>query len=91
MDQKNNGVKRGKIEAEGGFLEYESLCASIPVPLMYSNAKCVRLGFDQGSGRDKALINETKLWDRSLTFHSYAYLSLYVCICACTHFYLLFK
>lgn len=48
MDQR--GSEKGKIEAEGGFSEYESLRASIPVPLMYSNAKCVRLGLDWSLG-----------------------------------------
>lgn len=37
--------KRGTIDTEGGFIgSYESLRASIPAPLMYSNAKCVRPG-----------------------------------------------
>lgn len=77
-------MKRGKIEGEGGLSDYESLRASIAAPLMYSNAKCVRLGLD-------SLIDTTKLWGGSLRFHSYAYPPLRVCVCACTHFYLLFK
>lgn len=48
MDQR--GSEKGKIEAEGGFSGYESLRASIPVPLMYSNAKCVMLGLDWSLG-----------------------------------------
>lgn len=44
MDQREN--EKGKIGAEGGFSEYESLRASIPVPLMYSNAKCLMLGLN---------------------------------------------
>lgn len=77
-------MKRGKIEGEGGLSDYESLRASIAAPLMYSNAKCVRLGLD-------SLIDTTKLWGGALRFHSYAHLPLRVCVCACTHFYLLFK
>lgn len=77
-------MKRGKIEGEGGLSDSESLRASIAAPLMYSNAKCVRLGLD-------SLIDTTKLWGGSLRFHSYAYLPLPVCVCACTHSYLLFK
>lgn len=38
--------EKGKINAEGGFLENESLRSSFPRPLMYSNAKCVVLGLD---------------------------------------------
>lgn len=53
-DQKEENEKR-KIDAEGGFSEYESLRASFPVPLMYSNAKSVMLGLDWSPG-------ETRLW-----------------------------
>jgi len=48
MDQRRS--EKGKIDAEGGFSEYESLRASFPVLLMYSNAKCVMLGLDWSLG-----------------------------------------
>lgn len=44
--------KRGTIDTEGGFIgSYESLRASVPAPLMYSNAKCVRPGPPLAFGR----------------------------------------
>lgn len=48
MDQRER--EKGKIDAEVGFLENESLHASFPRPLMYSNAKCVVLGLNRSLG-----------------------------------------
>lgn len=48
MDQREG--ENGKIDAEGGFPEYESLHAFAPMPLMYSNAKCVMLGLHWSLG-----------------------------------------
>lgn len=50
--QKEENEQR-KIDAEGGFSEYESLRASFPVLLMYSHAKCVMLGLDWSPGETR--------------------------------------
>lgn len=42
--------EKGKIDAEGGFSEYKGPHAFFPVPLMYSNAKCVMLGLHRSLG-----------------------------------------
>ena len=86
MDHRES--EKGKIEAEGGFSDYESLRASIAVPLMYSNAKC-KAG--------PRLVWERRAFDKhnqalgQILMHMHILRSEYMCVCMYTLFYLPFK